>query len=180
VVLVAVIAVAAGSSGSGVTNEPVQSDQGSGATDEPSAQHDTGDDGPASIGQAIHLEGSDGSINVKLTRWVANATATDSFSSPENGKRFVAAQFRITAVGGGYSDSPSNGAYAIDSKGQQYDTAFVEEIRQGICFGGSVKIREGSSALGFIVFEVPKNAKISKVQFSEDSGFGQTGEWIIQ
>jgi hypothetical protein len=136
----------------------------------------------AHLGQTLNLKGEDNgeSVAVKFTKWLDPAYSTDQFDSPDKGMRYVAAQFRITVTGTeGYSDSPTNGSEAIDSRGQQYDSGFADSIKGGALFGGSVKIAPGESALGFIVYEVPLHAKIVKVQFSEDSGFGQTGEWTV-
>ncbi|MET9816674.1 hypothetical protein [Streptomyces sp. NPDC006355] len=44
----------------------------------------------------------------------------------------------------------------------------------------AVRLKPGAKALGWIVFEVPKNSKVATVQFAKDSGFAeQTGEWQL-
>ncbi|WP_371479812.1 hypothetical protein [Kitasatospora sp. NBC_00315] len=41
-------------------------------------------------------------------------------------------------------------------------------------------IAPGESGKGFVTFEVPKDAKLAKIQFGLDSGFAdQTGQWTI-
>jgi hypothetical protein len=136
------------------------------------------------IGQALDLNGNvDGeSVRVTLTRWVNNAKPKNTFmDSPTPGKRLVAAQFRIVDTGSSlYIDSPSNGASVVDRSGRKYRSKFMfGGIRQGGVIGAAVTIQTGKSAGGYLVFEVPKHAQIRKVQFSENSGFGQTGVWSI-
>ena len=47
-------------------------------------------------------------------------------------------------------------------------------------FPASENIAAGASGLGCIVFEVPKAAKITAVQFTLDSGMAsQTGQWDV-
>ena len=116
-----------------------------------------------------------------LTRWVDHATSKDSFFGPGPGKRYVAAQFRITNTGTvQYVDSPSNGAFVFDAKGHKYRTTFaVSGIRQGAVFDAAVSLAAGESNRGFLVFEVPKSSKIRKIRFSQNSGFGSRAEWSI-
>jgi hypothetical protein len=47
-------------------------------------------------------------------------------------------------------------------------------------FPGTENIAAGSTGLGCVVFEVPTTARITKVQFTLDSGMGpQTGQWNV-
>jgi hypothetical protein len=137
------------------------------------------------LGQSLSLKGnvSGESIDVAFTRWVNNAHPKDTFmDTPPSGKRLVAAQFRITNTGSSeYVDSPSNGAFVFDSKGRKYRGAFLfDSLREGKVFDAAVNLSGGKSAVGFLAFEVPKNAAIRRVEFSENSGFGQSGEWTIR
>lgn len=135
----------------------------------------------ARLGQTIQLTGnSDGEkIAVTPVKVIQTAKGADEFTSPDKGKRFFAVRFRIKDLGSAsYNDAPSNGAEAIDSKGQQFD-ADINDIAEGQSLPASTKLAPGESALGYIVFQVPKHATIVKIQFGEDSGFGQTGEWRL-
>ena len=90
-------------------------------------------------------------------------------------------QFRLRDTGSAaYSDSPSNGAAVVDSSGQSYQAALADTVSGCATFPGTENIAPGASGLGCIVFEVPKAAKITGVQFTLDSGFGpQTGQWDV-
>lgn len=143
----------------------------------------SGSGAAASLGQSRTLNGSIAGekVRVRFTRWVDDARANSSIFAAGPGKRYVAAQFRIANTGSAeYVDSPFNGAAVVDRAGRNYRAAFlVDGIREGRVFGATVSIPTGASATGFIVFEVPAHAKIRRVEFSESSGFGQTGEWAV-
>lgn len=136
----------------------------------------------AGIGSAITLSG-DGSgeqMAVTVTKVLSGAQAADEFSSAPAGDRLYAVQFRLSDTGSAaYSDSPSNGATVVDSAGQPYQSG-LDNVAGCESFGGTENIASGSSGLGCIVFEVPKSAKITEVQFTLDSGMGpQTGQWDV-
>jgi hypothetical protein len=79
-----------------------------------------------------------------------------------------------------YSDAPSNGAEVTDSSGQSYESSLDDTVSGCQDFPATENIAPGSSGLGCIVFEVPKAAKITQVQFTLDSGMGpQTGQWDV-
>lgn len=134
-------------------------------------------------GRTLSLEGtiSGERIRVTFTRWANHASSKDTFFGPSPGKRYVAAQFRVTNTGSvQYVDSPANGARVIDSKGHSYRTTFlVSKLRQGRVFDAAVSLKTGQTAVGYLVFEVPKHARINRVQFSENSGYGQTATWTF-
>lgn len=135
---------------------------------------------PASIGSTISIKGlEDGNrIDVMAVKIVSDAAGSDDMSTPKAGYRYVAVQFRIHNTGAkAYSDSPSNGAKVLDTQGQTYDST-IADTTAGQNFSASTNIAPGDSALGFIVFEVPVNATIAKVQFGTDSGFGNVAQWL--
>lgn len=136
----------------------------------------------AQLGDPITIKGNEGGSAVQVTalKVVATVTAKDGFSKPEPGNRFMAVQFALTNTGdASYDDAPSNGAKVSDAEGQQYDTALLEDSSAGRGLPSLLKLAPGATAKGYLVFEVPKAAKIVSVQFSQDSGFGQTAEWKI-
>ncbi|MDJ0346983.1 DUF4352 domain-containing protein [Streptomyces sp. PH10-H1] len=116
---------------------------------------------------------------VTVTRVVDPAGA--EVFTPDAGKRFVAVQFRLRDTGTAvYSDAPSNGAQVIDTQGQAFNST-IADTNAGPSFPGIVRLTSGSSALGFITFEVPKGSVIAKVQFTLNSGFADnTGQWTVQ
>jgi Telomeric repeat-binding factor 2. len=137
----------------------------------------------AKVGDTISLKGMDhsSSADVTVVKVVTKAQGADEFSEPESGKRFVAVQFKIKNTGSkAYSDSPFNSAKVVDTEGQGFDPS-LSESNAGPAFPGDVNIAKGGTAKGFITFEVPKKAKIDKVQFTLDSGFAdQTGQWNVR
>ncbi|MCX4747102.1 DUF4352 domain-containing protein [Kitasatospora sp. NBC_01287] len=137
----------------------------------------------AKVGDTIALKGQDqGSADdVTVVKVVDNAQSTpDGFGKPADGKRWIAVQFRLKNTGtAAYSDSPENGATVADDKGQSY-TSVVADTTAGQSFASPVNNAPGDTALGFITFEVPADAKIVKAQFTLDSGFAdQTGQWNL-
>lgn len=135
----------------------------------------------AGVGDTLTLKDNTGhQFAITLVKVDNNPEATDEFNKPNAGMRYWAAQFRIKAIGGDYADSPSNGAHAVDSKGQSYSTDLISTISSGQMFEAQTRITKGSSGLGWLAFQVQKKAKITKVQFGLDSGFSATGEWLAR
>ncbi|WP_030270812.1 DUF4352 domain-containing protein [Streptomyces sp. NRRL B-24484] len=136
---------------------------------------------PAKVGDTIALKGFEKTTTADVTvvKVVDNAEGEDEFSKPGDGKRFVAVQFRIKATGKAYSDAPANSAKLLDAQGQSFTTSLFD-TKAGQGFSGSVNIAPGESGLGFLTFEVPKDAALDKVQFTLDSGMAdQTGQWKL-
>ncbi|MFF4369642.1 DUF4352 domain-containing protein [Streptomyces sp. NPDC001594] len=136
----------------------------------------------AAVGDTVTLKGNgDGEqLAVTIKKWADPAQSADDFMKPQDGKRWVAAQFELVNTGTAvYNDSPSNGTQVADAEGQQFHTTFGE-ITAGPAMTSAAKASPGGKVLGWIVYEVPKDSKIVKVQFAMNSGFAsQTGEWII-
>jgi hypothetical protein len=137
----------------------------------------------AVVGDTLTLHGfEDGEqLDVTLKQWLPTAKPDSEFDVPQDGKRWAAAQFLLVNTGSNvYSDSPANGAKAADSEGQRFDSWFGE-IAAGPAMSSDVSLPKGEKALGWIVFEVPKNSKIVSVQFGMNSGFSdQTGQWSVK
>lgn len=137
----------------------------------------------AAVGDTLTLKGmEDGEqLDVTLKQWLPTAKPATEFDIPQDGKRWAAAQFELVNTGSKvYADSPSNGAKAADSKGQRFD-AWFGEISAGPAMSSDVSLPKGEKALGWIVFEVPKDSKVVSVQFGMNSGFAeQTGQWSVK
>ncbi|MFJ6622568.1 DUF4352 domain-containing protein [Kitasatospora sp. NPDC091335] len=137
---------------------------------------------PAKAGDTIALKGNDpaDTADVTLVKVVDNAEGEDEFTHPADGKRFVSVQFRIKASGKkAYSDVPGNSAKVVDAQGQAFGST-VANTKAGPGFQIPANIAPGESALGFVTFEAPKDAKLDKAQFGLDSGFApQTGQWKL-
>ncbi|MBE4788419.1 DUF4352 domain-containing protein [Streptomyces sp. NE06-02F] len=137
----------------------------------------------AAVGDTLTLKGiEDGEqLDVTLKKWLPTAEGASEFDTPQDGKRWAAAQFELVNTGSKvYADSPQNGAKAADSQGQRFDSWFGE-IKAGPGMSSDVSLPKGEKALGWIVFEVPKDSKIVSVQFAMNSGFSdQTGQWSVK
>ncbi|PZG20587.1 DUF4352 domain-containing protein [Nonomuraea aridisoli] len=159
-------------------------------TEEPTAEESSAEPtkatpknaGPAKVGDTITLQGYEPAVKVAVT--VAKVYPNrpgGEFDQPQDGHRFYAVQLVLKNVGeAGYGDSPGNGAYLIDSEGQQHSTTYASvQGLQG--FEGTVTMGPGDTRRGVIVFEVPENAKIDRLQFALESGFAdQKGEWHLR
>jgi len=137
----------------------------------------------ARVGSTITLTGNGPGekMAVSVTRVFRHAQPADEFSTPEPGDRFYAVQFRLADTGtAAYSDSPSNGAVVVDADGQSYESTLYD-VAECHSFPASEIIAAGDKGLGCIVFEVLDGAKITKIQFTLDSGMGpQTGQWDVR
>lgn len=137
----------------------------------------------ATVGDTVTLKGNnDGEqLAVTIKKWVDPAQSDNEFMKPDDGKRWVAAQFELVNTGTAvYSDSPSNGTQVADDQGQQFQTTFAETTA-GPAMTSAAKVASGAKVLGWITYEVPKDSKIAKVQFTMNSGFAsQTAEWITK
>lgn len=137
----------------------------------------------ARIGDTITLKGNEDGLKLEVTvvKALSSAKPKDEFFVPEPGQRFAAVQIRLKNVGSTtYDDSPANGATLVDAQDQQYDET-MGQIAQGPSIGSSVKLAPGGTRKGYLVFSIPKKAKIARFQFALDSGFGpQTGEWLLK
>lgn len=137
----------------------------------------------AAVGDTLTLKGmEDGEqLDVTLKQWLPTAKPGTEFDVPQDGKRWAAAQFELVNTGSKvYADSPQNGAQVADSEGQRFDSWFGE-ISAGPAMSSDVSLPKGEKALGWIVFEVPKDSKIVTVQFAMNSGFSdQTGQWSVK
>jgi hypothetical protein len=137
----------------------------------------------ARVGQAVTIKGNDDGSRLKVTaKRVVDTRSTDEFSKPDQGKRLVAVQFVLKNTGTAtYDDAPSNGATVIDQAGRQYEAdAFFSSVAAGQQFPTAMKLAPGNRALGYLVFQVPAKAKVAQVQFSMDSGFGETAQWDLR
>ncbi|MBM9507498.1 DUF4352 domain-containing protein [Actinacidiphila acididurans] len=183
-----VLLAACNSGGTSVNNTPDKATTKAAAPTKkavaPTAKPTTAKPKPAvaHVGDTLTVHGyENGSqLAVTLVKWLPTAKSSDEFMTPDAGKRYAAAQIRITNTGtAAYSDSPSNGAQVADGSGQRFDSTFAD-VTAGPSMASSVTLKPGDKALGWITFEVPKASTITAVQFTMDSGFAdEVGEWRI-
>jgi hypothetical protein len=136
----------------------------------------------ARVGSAITLSGNSGGEQtaVIVTKVIATAQPADELSAAAAGNRLYAVQFRLRDTSRtAYSDAPSNGATVVDSTGRSYQSS-LDDADGCPSFATPENITAGASGLGCVVFEVPKSATITQVQFTLDSGTGpETGQWTV-
>lgn len=135
----------------------------------------------AHLGDSITVTGDEG-LKVVVTLVAVSTTArfTDGISTVDPGDALYAAQFRIADTGtAAFDDAVDNDAVVIDATGQQFEPDIAEGISAGAQFPDIVKIAPGSSALGWVPFEVKAGSTITGAQFSLSSGFGNSAQWII-
>jgi hypothetical protein len=143
-------------------------------------------EGEAGVGDAIELAGNDPGLVMRVTPLEVVDPDEDydrsaySFEAPERGQRYVSIRLRLENVGEiAYDDSPSNGAFMIDTQDQQYEGGFTTYTRDPDL--GSPTIRPGDRRVGWMTFQIRKRAKLRSFQFTLDSGFGpETGEWTLR
>lgn len=135
----------------------------------------------ATVGDSITLTGqNDEKISVTLVKILAKAAPANDFEQPESGKHYAAVQFRITNTGSvPFSDAPDNDAKVIDTAGEAFE-ADITDTTAGASLSGTVNIAPGDSQLGYVTFQVADAATLAKVQFTIDSGFGDTAQWSVR
>ncbi|WP_439680843.1 DUF4352 domain-containing protein [Embleya sp. MST-111070] len=188
--LLLIASAACGPSDEKVTNKPAQSGvatsgtaSGTGSASPGGSATNSSNNTVASVGSTLDLKGITGGekLSVTVLKVTDNAVPKNQFSEPETGSRLVSVQFKLENTGSKpYNDAPSNSAKLIDSDGQSFNAAIVNETTAGPALN-SVTINTGAVGSGWITFEVPKSAQLAKVQFTMDSGFSNnTGEWLVR
>ncbi|MEU5036572.1 DUF4352 domain-containing protein [Streptomyces rubiginosohelvolus] len=165
-----------------ITTAPSKTGAAEKTTAEPAAEDEPTKATVAKVGDTITLKGQEDGEQVEATlkKLVDPAQPKDEFFAPEDGNRWVAAQFELTNTGTKpYSDSPSNGAQVADADGQRFQATFAD-TKAGPSMTSDAKVPPGEKVLGWITFEVPKASKVVTVQFGLNSGFAeQTGQWKV-
>jgi hypothetical protein len=141
----------------------------------------------ANVGDVIVLTGVDDASGTRTLRLavtvrdvVSTAAGRGAFEKPRKGERFAAVRFVLRNVGTtGYDDSPTFGAKAIDASGNGYDPT-VATVTAGPGFARVVNLAQGQVRSGYIVFAVPRTARIVAVQYALNAGSAaEMGEWRV-
>lgn len=134
------------------------------------------------VGDTLSLTGfQDGEkLDITVIKVVDPARAENSILGPGSGKHLAAVQFRMKNTGTAeYTDAPLLGAAVIDQKDQRFSPSLIPSTA-GAEFPGSIRLRPGATALGFLTFEVPDGSRIVTVQYTMNSGLSDdTGEWKV-
>ncbi len=122
------------------------------------------------------------SYRVTLVKVIDPAQGADtSTPTPDSGKRFVGAVFRIKALKGSPQDEDANNdAVIVGSNGQTY-SADLDAIAGYTNFAeGTIQLAQGDTTTGAVTFQVPDGVKVSKVQWGAGSDFGSAVQWDLQ
>jgi hypothetical protein len=184
VTLTATLVACGGSDGGGDNAEPTKNTSSSGSA-EPGGAQPVG-----KLGDTLTLEGLPGNLDTTgtvqadftLKKYEDHAqAAVDYFKAPP-GKRLVAAEFTIVGTGTGtYHDAGYNGAKVIDSTGQGY-VGKPGTPTVGESLDLSIILEPGERITGWVMFEVPEDAKITAVTYQMDAtGLDEerTGKWNL-
>lgn len=136
-------------------------------------------DEKATVGDSITIEDlDDNPLQVTLLAVENPTPSTNEFIEPDAGNQFAAAQLRITNRGDApFEDSISNGAAVVTQDDVEYDASFFEVKTPEL---GSVTITPGDTRTGWVSFEIAQGSNIRTVQWSADSGFGDTAQWTVK
>jgi hypothetical protein len=130
------------------------------------------------IGGSITIKSYDEYVRITLLA-VQNAPEVDyRVATPNAGDRYVAVLLRIVNLRRDrYNDSPSNGARLITATRAAYPIALPGKEPN---LDEMAAIPPGGSHTGWLTFEVPIQAHLSKFMFVLDSGFAPgRGEWLL-
>jgi hypothetical protein len=142
----------------------------------------------ANVGDAIALTGADDAgatgtlkLAVKVKKVIPTAVGRGAFENPRKGERFVAVRFVLKNIGAtAYQDSPTFGAKVIDDSGHGYDPT-VATVSAGRGFPRVVTLLHDQVGSGFIVFAVPRSARIVAVQYALNAGYAtELGQWRVR
>lgn len=154
-----------------------QTPQTTAPSETPSTANDTG-----VVGDTFTVTSGDGtSYNITLIKVLDPAQGTNEFTTPDAGKRFVGAEFKITASSGKMDENANNNTVIQGSDEQLYDPDF-SEISAGTNFNsGAIRLHEGASVKGWVTFQVPQGVKVASVQWTPMSGFSDsTATWYVK
>jgi hypothetical protein len=174
-----VIGALASHGGSGVATTPSGSTSAASSASSPAATHQAA---VARVSSYFDVQDDNGdTYRVTLVKVIDPAQGADQFNTPDPGKRFVGAVFTIKALTGSPQDEDANNdAAAVGSNGQTY-TADIDSITGYTNFSnGLIKVAQGDTTTGAVVFQVPDGIKVTEVQWSASSGFGSTVQWDVR
>ena len=135
---------------------------------------------PGRIGSSFELRDGSGNLyRVTLATVIDAAKGENQFTVPDAGKRFVGLVFRVKALTGSPRDEDANNdAVVIGSNGQTYSADFDGIAGYTNFDHGAIRVSTGETVTGSVTFQLPKDVKVSTVQWTALSGFGSTVEWI--
>ncbi|NUS86855.1 MAG: DUF4352 domain-containing protein [Streptomyces sp.] len=151
----------------------------------PSGASSTG----AKLGDTLSLTGIVGlgettapTADVTLNKFVDNAKAQGAYFGPRNGNRLVAAEFTVVNTGTvTYSDAPYAAPTVVDTAGTAHNGK-PGDPTDGESLSITMTLSQGERATGWVIFDVPKDAKIASVTWQMDrTGLdpARVGTWTL-
>ncbi len=135
----------------------------------------------AHVGDAVRVHGPQVGrhLEVVLGAYVNPAISADKNFAPPAGKRWVAASMSFVNVGGA-SYGALGRMWAHDGAGQRHPVVPTGELTTGkpIVFDS---LEVGERAEGWVVFEVPENARIVRLEYQDANIRANSGEgfWAV-
>ncbi|WP_328299136.1 DUF4352 domain-containing protein [Streptomyces sp. NBC_00435] len=121
----------------------------------------------AHVGDSVRVKGREVGrhLQVVLGAYVDPAVSVDKNFAPAAGKRWVAASMSFVNVGGA-SYGALGRMWALDSAGQRHAVVPTGELTTGkpLVFDS---LAVGERAEGWVVFEIPENARIVRLQYQD-------------
>ena len=136
---------------------------------------------PARIGSYFDVQDVSGdTYQVTLVKVIDPAQGADQFTTPDSGKRFVAAVFRIKALRGSPQDEDANNdAVIVGSNGQSYTADFSDIAGYTNFDNGTIHVAQGDTETGSVTFQVPEGVKAARVQWTPGA-FGSAVQWNVR
>lgn len=135
----------------------------------------------AHVGDAVRVHGAQVGrhLQVLLNAYVDPAISVEKNFVPPAGKRWVAASMSFVNVGGA-SYGALGRMWAHDSAGQRHPVVPTGELTTGkpLVFDS---LEVGERAEGWVVFEIPENARIMRLQYQDANMQTNSGEgfWAV-
>ncbi|MGW7437913.1 DUF4352 domain-containing protein [Streptomyces sp. NPDC054849] len=135
----------------------------------------------APVGDPLRVDGTQVGqhLQVELGAYVDPAISVEKNFAPPAGKRWVAASMSFVNVGGA-SYGALGRMWAHDSSGRRHPVVPTGELTTGkpIVFDS---LEVGERADGWVVFEIPENARIVRLQYQDANVQANSGEgfWAV-
>ncbi|MFD9303327.1 DUF4352 domain-containing protein [Streptomyces sp. NPDC060048] len=135
----------------------------------------------AHVGDSVRVEGREFGrhLQVVLNAFVDPAVSVEKNFAPAAGKRWVAASMSFVNVGGA-SYGALGRMWALDGAGQRHAVVPTGELTTGkpLVFDS---LAVGERAEGWVVFEIPENARIVRLQYQDANMRANSagGSWAV-
>ncbi|MER7792546.1 DUF4352 domain-containing protein [Streptomyces sp. NPDC097640] len=120
--------------------------------------------------------------DITLNKFVDNAKSQGAYFEAADGNRLVAAEFTIVNTGKAtYSDAPYTPPTVVDTAGTAHNGK-PGDPTDGESLSITMALSQGERATGWVIFEVPKSAKIASVTWQMDrTGLdpARVGTWTL-